>query len=141
MTAAAPGLPDVPGLPLPLRGHDIDVPFARTQLIPTAARLQEAISVDLGCADVPTAQQLASAWLRIAELRLPRKAVPNSVLETIEDLVARWDAMGHGGLTRYAYSLTPAGRRQHADKIRSMLAAVQDAIAVAGEHVLVPTDD
>ena len=131
--------PEVP-LPLPLRGHDADVPFSRGQLAPTAERLRDAVSLDLGGADVPTAQQLAAAWLRIAELRLPRKAVPNGVLETIEDLVTRWDTVGYGGLTRYAYSLTPAERRTHADLIKSMLAAVRDAMASASDGVLVPTD-
>jgi hypothetical protein len=90
---------------------------------------------------VPTPRQLASAWLRIAELRLPRTAVPNGVLESVEDLVARWDSMGYGGITRYAYSLSPAERRQQAAAINSMLAAVQDAIATATDNVLIPTDD
>ena len=129
------------GLPLPLRGHGTEVPFSRRQLIPTAARLQDAVSIDMAGAQTPTAQQLAAAWLRIAELRLPRKAVPNSVLETIEDLVARWDAMGDSGVTRYAYSLSPADRRRQADLIRSMLASVQVAISSASDNVLVPTDD
>lgn len=136
-----PGVTGDPGLPLPLRGHGADVPFSRGQLGPTAARLQNAVSIDLAGAQTPTAQQLAAAWLRIAELRLPRKAVPNSVLETVEDLVTRFDAMGYGGVTRYAYSLSPADRRQQADVIRSMLASVRGAISSATDDVLMPTDD
>jgi len=132
---------DEPDLPLPLRGHGVHVPFSRGQLVPTAARLRDAVTIDLGGADVPTAQQLASAWLRIAELRLPRKAVPNQVLEIVEDLVARWESMGYGGVTRYAYALSPAERRQQAEAIRSMLASVQDAIRTAADGVLLPTDD
>jgi len=141
--AADPGPAVVPdlALPLPLRGHGADIPFSREQLAPTAARLRDSIATDLGGADEPTAQQLASAWLRIAELRLPRKAVPNAVLETVEDLVARWDSMGYGGMTRYAYSLSPAERRQQAELIRSMLATVLDAMDSAPDRVLVPTDD
>jgi len=134
-----PAEADVP-LPLPLRGHDADVPFSRGQLEPTAQRLQDAVSVDMAGAAVPTPQQLAAAWMRIAELRLPRKAVPSEVLEQVEDLVTRWDAMGYGGLTRYAYSLTPAERRTQADLITSMLAAVRDAMNRASDGVLVPTD-
>ena len=102
---------------------------------------RDAVSIDLAGAQTPTAQQLAAAWLRIAELRLPRKAVPNSVLETVEDLVTRFDAMGYGGVTRYAYSLSPADRRQQADVIRSMLASVRGAISSATDDVLMPTDD
>ncbi len=127
-------------LPLPLRGHGIDVPFSRDQLVPTAVRLQDAVSTDLGDAEVPTAQQLASAWFRIAELRLPRKAVPNSVLEVVEELVARWDSMGYGGVTRYAYALSPAERHREAEAIKSMLAAVRDAISTAPDTALMPTD-
>jgi hypothetical protein len=38
-------------LPLPLRGHGVEVPFSRDQLIPTAARLQDAVSIDLSGAE------------------------------------------------------------------------------------------
>lgn len=128
-------------LPLPFRGHDVEVPYSRDQLISTAARLKDAVELDLGGLEAVSPQQLASAWMRVAELRLPRKAVPNEVLEKIEDLVSRWDAMNPGGITRYAYALAPAERKAEALAIRQMFTSVQDAIRTSGSDIYVPTDD
>ena len=99
-------LPDI------LRDHD-DATYTAHQLEPTIARLQDAVG-DLG-AEPATAQALAAAWTRIAELRLPRKAVPGPVLSAIEDLVVEWGAQGMGGIARYAYSLTPDEMEREAE--------------------------
>ena len=90
-------LPDI------LRDHD-DATYTAHQLQPTIARLRAAVD-DLGT-ETATPQALAAAWTRVAELRLPRKAVPGPVLTAIEDLVVEWGAQGMGGIARYAYSLT-----------------------------------
>jgi hypothetical protein len=128
-------------LPLPLRGHDTDVPYTRQQLAATRARLQYAVHIDLGEEETPTAQQLAAAWSRVAELRLPRQAVPNAVLEVVEDLVTWWDTFGYGGLSRCAYSLSPEERRMEAMRIEAMLATVTECIHTADDVASVPSDD
>ena len=115
-------LPDI------LRDHD-DATYTAHQLEPTIARLQDAVG-ELG-AETPTAQALAAAWTRIAELRLPRKAVPGPVLSAIEDLVVEWGAQGMGGIARYAYSLTPDEMEREAERIRDMLTKTQAAAASA----------
>ena len=94
-------LPDI------LRDDHDDATYTAHQLQPTIARLRAAVD-DLG-GETATPQALAAAWTRVAELRLPRKAVPGPVLTAIEDLVVEWGAQGMGGIARYAYSLN-AGR-------------------------------
>ena len=107
---------------------DNDATYTAHQLEPTIARLQDAVS-DLG--DGTTPQALAAAWTRIAELRLPRKAVPGPVLDTIEDLVVEWGSRGMGGIARYAYSLTPDEVERESERIREMLDATRAAAASA----------
>ena len=108
---------------------DHEATYTAQQLAPTLARLREAVG-DLGAEGV-TAPALAAAWTRLAELRLPRKAVPGPVLDAIEDLVAAWGAHGMGGIARHAYSLTAAERETAAERIREMLAATEAAAASA----------
>ena len=108
---------------------DHDATYTAHQLEPTIARLQDAVR-DLG-SDGTTPQALAAAWTRIAELRLPRKAVPGPVLDTIEDLVVEWGSRGMGGIARYAYSLTPDEVEREGERIREMLDATRAAAASA----------
>lgn len=115
-------LPDI------LRDQD-DVTYTARQLEPTIARLQDAIE-DLG-GPKPTPQALAAAWTRIAELRLPRKAVPGPVLNAIEDLVVAWGGREIGGIAGYAYSLKPEELEREGERIRDMLTNAQAAAASA----------
>ncbi len=108
---------------------DHEATYTTEQLEPTIARLREAVT-DLGTGAV-TPQALAAAWTRIAELRLPRKAVPGPVLDAIEDLVVAWGSHGMGGIARHAYSLTADERAAEAERIRGMLAATEAAAASA----------
>ncbi len=108
---------------------DHDATYTAHQLEPTIARLEDAVN-DLGGGE-PTPQGLAAAWTRIAELRLPRKAVPGPVLDTIEDLVVEWGSRGMGGIARYAYSLTPDEVEREGERIREMLEATRSAVASA----------
>lgn len=116
-------LPDI------LRDDHDDAAYTAHQLEPTLARLRDAVG-DLGTEGV-TPQALAAAWTRIAELRLPRKAVPGPVLDAIEDLVVEWGARGMGGIARYAWSLTPDEAEREGERIREMLAATEAAAASA----------
>ncbi|HCV00908.1 MAG: hypothetical protein CL897_04010 [Dehalococcoidia bacterium] len=115
-------LPDI------LRDHD-DVTYTARQLEPTIARLQDAVE-DLG-GPKPTPQALAAAWTRIAELRLPRKAVPGPVLSAIEDLVVAWGEHKIGGIAGYAYSLKPEALEREGERIRDMLTNAQAAATSA----------
>ncbi|MCY3882390.1 MAG: hypothetical protein OXG61_09750 [Chloroflexi bacterium] len=108
---------------------DHDATYTAHQLEPTIERLQDAVS-DLGTGE-PTPQALSAAWTRIAELRLPRKAVPGPVLDAIEDLVVEWGSQGMGGIARYAYSLTPDELGRETERIREMLEATRAAAASA----------
>ncbi len=108
---------------------DHDATYTAHQLEPTIARLRDAVG-DLGTEE-PTPQGLAAAWTRIAELRLPRKAVPGPVLDEIEDLVVEWGSRGMGGIARYAYSLSPEELGREAERIRDMLEATEAAAASA----------
>ncbi len=116
-------LPDI------LRDDHDDVTYTAHQLEPTIARLQAAVE-DLGRGE-PTPQGLAAAWTRIAELRLPRKAVPGPVLDAVEDLVVEWGSHGMGGIARHAYSLSADERGREAERIREMLEATRAAAASA----------
>lgn len=125
-TAAMPINLDLPDM---LR-DDHDATYTAHQLEPTIARLRDAVQ-DLGAEGETTPQALAAAWTRIAELRLPRKAVPGPVLDSIEDLVVEWGARGMGGIARYAYSLNEDELGCEAERIRDMLTATEAAAASA----------
>ena len=104
------------------------VAYTAEQLEPTLQRLRAAVS-DVN-ADEVTPAALASAWTRIAELRLPRKAVPQAVLSELEDLVIRWDrhaVNGFGGISACAYALSDRERLREAGRIRAMLSAAESA--------------
>lgn len=127
-------------LPPMFRGHDIDVPYTKEQLAPTIKRLNDAVEVDLR-SDMGTPQQrLAAAWTRIAESRLPRKAVPSAVLDEVERLVGIWDTYGQGGIIRYAYSLSDTQITREVARIESMLAATVGASDDDFPLTLVPTE-
>ena len=120
-------MPDEFDLPQMFREHE-DATYTSSQLEPTIERLQRAVA-DLSASPV-TPQALASAWTRIAELRLPRKAVPTETLREIEDLVVAWGSHGIGGITAHAYSLSVEEREREAERIRQMLALAEAAAEV-----------
>jgi hypothetical protein len=122
-------------LPPMFRGHNVAVPYTREQLAPTTKRLRDALEHDLGSGTGTPQQRLAAAWTRIAELRLPRKAVPNAVLDEIEWLVATWDSYGRGGIVRHAYVLTDAQVEQEKKRIERML---QQAVAASDDDFPIP---
>lgn len=121
-------MPDDSELPQMFREHE-DATYTALQLEPTIERLQRAVA-DMSATPV-TPQALASAWTRIAELRLPRKAVPAEVLREIETLVVAWGSHGMGGIAAQAYSLSVEEREREAERIRQMLAVVEAAAEVA----------
>ena len=127
-------------LPPMFRGHEIAVPYTSEQLAPTIARLRAALTVDLGAATGTPQQRLAAAWTRVAELRLPRKAVPNAVLDEIERMVAIWDALGRGGIARYAYALSDDEVTCDAERIAWMLAQCEARRDDGFPIQLVPTE-
>jgi len=115
-------------LPQMFREHG-DATYTAQQLEPTLLRLQAAVS-DVSTDPVSPAS-LASAWTRIAELRLPRKAVPAPVLREIEELVVAWGSHGIGGIAAHAYALNETEREIEAQRIRAMLALTESAAANA----------
>ena len=115
-------------LPEMFREHG-EAAYTSHQLEPTIQRLRSAVD-DLEAAPV-TPQALAAAWTRIAELRLPRKAVPTPVLSEIEDLVVTWGSQGIGGIAAHSYALSEAERNREAQRIREMLRATEHAAANA----------
>ncbi len=115
-------------LPEILREPD-DAAYTAAQLEPTRRRLEAAVG-DVSAAPI-SAPMLIAAWTRIAELRLPRKAVSGPVLREIEALVTAWDAHGGSGMSGYAYSLSAAQREREADRIRALLALTESAAAHA----------
>ena len=117
-------------LPDMLRDDLEDATYTARQLEPTIARLRAAVDVDLAGAEA-SPQRLAAAWTRIAELRLPRKAVPTPILREIEDLVVLWGSHGIGGIAAHAYGLPPAEREREADRVRAMLGAAEAAATSA----------
>jgi len=108
---------------------DHNAVYTAQQLEPTRARLRSAVD-DLGTAR-PGAAALVVAWTRIAELRLPRKAVPGAVLDQIEALVAVWGSHATGGIAQHAYALSEDERAVEAARIRGMLSATEAAAANA----------
>ena len=121
-------MPDDFDLPEMFREHG-DASYTSRQLEPTLRRLRAAVD-DVSASPV-TPQALAAAWTRIAELRLPRKAVPGPVLHEIEELVAAWGSHGIGGIAAQAYSLGEEEREREAERIRGMLAITETAAANA----------
>ena len=108
------------------------IAYSAEQLAPTLARLRQAAS-DV-TADPVTAPALAAAWTRLAELRLPRKAVPPAALSEIEDLVIQWGSHsinGSGGISACAYALSEIERGRAAARIRMMLAQTEAAASAA----------
>ena len=120
-------MPDEFDLPQMFRAHE-DAIYTSSQLEPTIERLQRAVA-DLSASPV-TPQALASAWTRIAELRLPRKAVPAEIVREIEYLVVAWGSHAIGGIAAHAYSLNDEERDREAERIRRMLAAAEAAAEV-----------
>ena len=125
-------------LPPPLRHDHDDAVYTAEQLAPTIARLRAAVE-DLG-GSAATPQGLAAAWTRVAELRLPRKAVPGEVLDEVEALAVAWGAHGMNGIARHAYTLAPQEREREADRLRAMLAATEAAAADAPAVALYPSE-
>ena len=121
-------MPDDFDLPEMFREHG-DASYTATQLEPTLQRLRAAVE-DVASEPV-TPQVLSAAWTRIAELRLPRKAVPAPVLHEIEELVIAWGSHGMGGIAAHAYSLDADEREREAARIREMLAATEAAASNA----------
>ncbi len=123
----------------PSLGHDHDdAVYTAAQLAPTIARLRAAVA-DLG-EGAATPGGLAAAWTRVAELRLPRKAVPGEVLDEVEALVVAWGAHGMGGIARHAWALAPEEREREAARLRAMLAATVAAAANAPAAPLYPSE-
>lgn len=127
-------------LPPLFRGHDLEVPYTPGQLRPTRERLRAAIEVDLARTAGTPAQRLAAAWTRVAELRLPRKAVPGPVLDAIEGLVMTWERYEPGGIGRYAGSLGVEGIAMEAARLRWMLAEVEREMVLGHPSEVVPTE-
>jgi hypothetical protein len=127
-------------LPPMFRGHDVEVPYTREQLAPTIKRLRDALELDLGSAAGTSQQRLAAAWTRIAELRLPRKAVPNRVLDEVEYLVGIWDSYGQGGIARYAFALSDEQIEREHRRIARMLELALAASSDDFPLTLVPTE-
>lgn len=128
-------------LPPPLRhdhDHDHDAVYTAEQLAPTIARLRAAVA-GLG-EGAPAPAALAAAWTRVAELRLPRKAVPAEVLDEVEALAVAWSAHGMGGIARHAWALAPGERAREGERLRAMLAATLAAAADAPAHPRYPSE-
>ena len=103
------------------RDDGSDAPYTATQLTPTIQRLRRALDSDFGEGRGTPQGQLAAAWTRVAELRLPRKAVPATVLAEIEDLLLDWDRFRPDGIRRYAMSLSDDAVAQEKKRIERML--------------------
>ena len=130
-------MPDDFDLPEMFREHG-DATYTSQQLEPTLQRLRDAVG-DISESPV-SAPALAAAWTRIAELRLPRKAVPAPVLHEIEDLVIAWGSHGMGGIAAHAYSLNAEEREWEAARIRELLAVTEAAAAGAPSAPLYQTE-
>ncbi|MDE2746780.1 MAG: hypothetical protein OXI41_12460 [Chloroflexota bacterium] len=121
-------MPDDFNLPQMFREHE-DATYTAQQLAPTLRRLRAAVD---DISELPvTPEALAAAWTRIAELRLPRKAVPGPVLHEIEELIVDWGSHGIGGIAARAYSLGESQRETEALRIRRMLEITESAAANA----------
>ena len=130
-------MPDDFDLPEMFREHG-DASYTAQQLAPTLRRLRAAVD---DVSELPvTPQALAAAWTRIAELRLPRKAVPGPVRHEIEELVVEWGSQGIGRIAAQAFSLGAAEREREAERIRRMLAITEAAAANAPPAPLYETE-
>jgi hypothetical protein len=128
-------------LPPMLRDDGIDVPYTAEQLAPTLKRLRDALEKDLAAPHGTPQARLAAAWTRIAELRLPRKAVPARVLDEIETLVARWDTYGDGNpIARHAATLTDPEVETERERIAWMLRRTEAAANLGYTTAAVPTE-
>ena len=123
-----------------LRGHGIEVPYTPAQLAPTLKRLETALRHDFDRGYGTPQQRLAAAWTRVAELRLPRKAVPTRVLDDIEDLVVEWDRFEGNGIVRYAATLSDAQVERERARLERMLRFVEEMVAANYEVEVVPTE-
>jgi hypothetical protein len=127
-------------LPPPFDTEGLDVPYTAKQLEPTMKRLRHAVDVDLKSDGRRPQERLAAAWTRIAELRLPRKAVPVNVLDEIERLTLAWDHYGRGGIVRHALSLSDAEAAKEAGRIVWMLRETEALAAADFPYEVVPTE-
>jgi len=103
-------------------------------------RLRLALEEDIERPGGSPQQRLAAAWTRIAELRLPRKAVPQVVLQEIEDMVIIWDRYGRGGIVRAAAALSDEAVEKEVERIRWMLTTTEYAAATGPAEPVVPTE-
>lgn len=128
-------------LPPMLRDDGIEVPYTEAQFAPTLKRLRDALEKDLAATHGTPQSRMAAAWTRIAELRLPRKAVPSRVLDEIETLVACWDTYDHGnGIARHAATLTDLEVETERERIVWMLRRTEAAAALGYTTEAVPTE-
>ena len=124
----------------PMFREDFEILYTAKQLEPTIERLHSAIEEDLK-KGVGTPQQcLAAAWRRIAELRFPRKAVPQQVLNEVEELLGLWERSGPGGPESYAYSLSEEQILAEHERLKKMLRWTKEAAAQGPEQPLVETE-
>jgi hypothetical protein len=138
MSEAVPQ-PEAVAIPLPAMFQEApEVPYSPAQLEPTIARLRAALA-EFEVAPASPQQQLAAAWTRLAELRLPRKAVPVAVLDDIEELLLEWDRFQPDGIRRRAMSLSESEVLRERGRIAAML-DVTIAAADAGAPAAVPTE-
>jgi hypothetical protein len=126
-------------VPPGLRDSGMEVPYTPEQLEPTLTRLRAAVA-DLDGPAGTERTRLAAAWTRIAELRLPRKAVPVSVLDEVERLVAAWDGYGQGGITRHANAISEHQLRVEKQRVEWMLSRTEEAAAIGFVVPLIPTE-
>ncbi len=127
-------------LPPPFDVEGLEVPYTAAQLDPTIRRLRTAVERDLKQDSRQPQERLAAAWTRIAELRLPRKAVPMTVLDEIERLTLAWAAAGRNGIGRYARSLSDAETAREAGRIVWMLREAERVAALDFPYEVVPTE-
>ena len=127
-------------LPAGFRDHGLEVPYTPGQLAPTLTRLRRALDADMNSAMGTPQQRLGAAWTRIAELRLPRKAVPNAVLDEVERLVALWDSHGHGGIMAAAYAQPDAAVERERRCLARMLEETEAAASLGHTVEVVPTE-
>ncbi len=127
-------------LPPGLRDDGIEVPYTAAQLAPTLKRLRDALEHDLAATHGTPQSRLTAAWTRIAELRLPRKAVPSRVLDELEALVTAWDSYTANGIARHAATLSAADVETERERIAWMLRRTEAAAALGYTTEVVPTE-
>ncbi len=127
-------------LPPGLRDDGIEVPYTAGQLAPTLKRLRDALEKDLAATHGTPQTRLAAAWTRIAELRLPRKAVPSRVLDELEEIIVAWDGYAANGIGRHAATLTEAEVETERERIAWMLRRTEAAAGLGYTVEVVPTE-